>query len=143
MSLHPLDFGKSISNGCFQLIQAGCFVRSCWERRSGTHQTHFSSNCSHFTEVSSLQALHTLYSPRDESVGLAQHRVMPHFYLVSSSLLARLGGAIPDLQSQKQASDPGDPDGIQDPQGKKPTLRCLQVFWGWISDQAEHCPQAS
>lgn len=29
VSLHPLDFKKSISNGCFQLIQAGCFVRSC------------------------------------------------------------------------------------------------------------------
>lgn len=130
MSLHPLDLKKSISNGCFQLVQAGRFVRSCWERRSGTHQTHFSSNYSHFTEVSSLQALHTLYSSWDESVGLTQHCVTPHFYLVSRLLLARLHRAVPELQSQKQAGDPGDPDGTQDLKGKKPHLTLLAGIFG-------------
>lgn len=35
---------KSISSGCFQPIQAGAWWEAA-ERRSGTHQTHFSSNC--------------------------------------------------------------------------------------------------
>lgn len=141
VSLHPLGFKTQR----FEWLLSGYWgcgsVRSCWERRSGTHQTHLSTHTSRgLLSPGSAHPLPFLRWVCGTHSALHSTTFPVGFQFIISTLTWSSSAATePKANQQPRWSQMGYKSQNHLP---KTTLHCLQVFCVWVSDQGEHCSQA-